>query len=205
VAAGDRDDGGNPVQLIPELAGELAGETPASSRGALAVDLVPTVDEIRQLYTSFGLRAYEVALVHATWSGGARGAGYARIWSRIVLSPTPRLRNLGSVAEVLRPTGLTEDGDVDVDQISARYTEDDLLGRTPDLTDPDDPRTTPGEREFWWEIVEVRPQNPPTVVRRFFPVGVPELRRGGFQWRVRLTKQDYDRSRTGETEREEAS
>jgi hypothetical protein len=180
---------------------ELRAPTPGEQRETLANRLVPVVDRIRHLSAIFGVRPYRVFLVHSTWTGGEIGVGRENVAS-IEIVPPPRVRELGSLTEVLRATGTTEEGDIEVDRISARYTEDDLLGRTPDLRDPNAPRTTVEGAEFFWEIVETRPSTPYPVVRRFAVRGLPELRRGAAEWTVRLVKQDYDRGRRGGTDRD---
>jgi hypothetical protein len=109
---------------------------------------------------------------------------------------------MNAIDSVLRTTGLTEEGTITVDEISARFTEDDLLGRTPDLNDPNIQRTTGKAFDFYWEVLENRGQNPYPVIRRFNPVNVPGLSRDGFEWKISLVKQDYDRGRRGEVNRE---
>lgn len=198
----DRDQTDTPEADLPEMGHELDGPPRGLYRETLASDLVDIVDEIRQLNSEFGIRPYRVFMIHSQWTGGEVGVGQEQITSRIEILPTPRLKGMDSLSTIVDPTGLTEDGSVDVDQISARYTEDDLTGRTPDLNDPNLPRTSAGAVDFYWEVHENRGQTPNTVLRRFNPKGVPHLSRDGFQWRIALVKQDYDRGRNGETERE---
>lgn len=197
----DREDNGDPRALLPELGGVLRSPSPAEQRETLANKLVPIVDKIRRLGSGFGVRPYRVYLVHSIWTGGEVGVGRENVRA-IEIIPAPRVKSIGSLDEVTRSTGTTEEGDVEVDRISARYTEDDLLGRTPDLRDPNAPRTTAEGAEFFWEIRETRPSTPYPVIRRFAVRGVPELRRGAAEWVIRLVKQDYDRGRRGEVERD---
>jgi len=160
---------------------------------------VPVVDRIRSMYGTFGVHVYRVFMVHCRWTGGRRGVGDPVIVSRREITPVPRVRDLGSVRRNLITSGVAEEGDVVVDRISARYTEDDLLGHTPDMVDPEAPRTSDRAMEFWYEVVENRPSNPTPKVRRFSkPVTVPYLKRDGLQWVMTLTKQDGDPGRRGE-------
>lgn len=198
----DRDSTDVPEADIPALGHRLDAPEQGQVRSTLASKLVPTVDLVRNLYSKFGVRPYRVFMVHSQWTGGEQGIGQEVITSRIEILPTPRLRDMGAVNTVMRETGLTEEGDIEVDQISARYTEDDLTGRTPDLRDSNLPRTSAMAVDFYWEIVENRGQDPYPVIRRFNPRNVPGLSRDGFQWRVTLIKQDYDRGRRGEVDRE---
>jgi hypothetical protein len=105
--------------------------------------------------------------------------------------------DISATTEVLRPFGLTEEGGLIIDQVSPRYTEDDLMGRTPDLQELDLPRTGLPNAEFFWEVTESRPSEPPSVRRQYKPASVPMLARDGFHWKVILTKTDYDPGRNG--------
>jgi hypothetical protein len=168
---------------------------PNEAATTFAAQMTPIVDELRQLATDFGIRPYRVFLVHIQWSGTRLGEGTPTEISRRELLPTPRVRDLGSTNEVLRSVGLAESGSLFVDQISAKYAEDDLMGRTPDLQDPAMPRTSTRNVDFFWEVQEFRPGQPPAVPRRYVPANAPTLKKDGFQWAVSLAKQDFDRSR----------
>ena len=194
--ADDRVQSGTPAADIPELAGDLRGPEPYAAPATLGFDLVGVVDSVRGIAAELGLRPYRVFLVHAVWTGSQVGEGLARVTSRREILPPPRVRDIDSVNRNVHSTGLTEEGDVVIDQISARIPEDDLTGRTPDLRDPLLPRTSKRNVEFFWEIRELRPSTPPPPARRFSPPSkVPVLSRDGMSWRVTLTKQDYDAGR----------
>jgi len=184
-----------PSAEMPEASGQVRPLTSFEVPASLTSRLVPIVDRIRQLSTRFGARPYRVFLVHLQWPGTSIGLGEPQEISRREVLPTPRLRDLASTSEILRPFGLGEEGGVVIDQVSAKYAEDDLMGRTPDLVDPVLPRSGLSNREFFWEVVENRPTTPNPVPRRYIPNAAPTLSRDGFQWRVSLTKQDLDRSR----------
>lgn len=198
----DRDQTDTPEADIPALGHALDPPQVGQVRQTLASRLVPVVDKIRRLNSSFGIRPYRVFMVHTQWSGGEPGAGDETILSRIEILPTPRVRGMESIDTNVLSTGLTEEGTVTVDQISARLTEDDLLGRTPDLNDPNLRRTMAAPVDFFWEVIEARGSNPNSVIRRFNPRGIGGLSRDGFQWSITLVKQDYDRGRNGELARE---
>ncbi len=189
----DRTDSGLPQNELPEQTGRV--RPLRREQIPLVVRLVPVVDKIRQLYISFGLRPYRVFLVHVMWTGTQRGDGNEVEISRREILPTPRLLDMNATSEILRAYGLTEEGGVAVDQITTKYTEDDLMGRTPDLNDPAVPRTGLRNVDFFWEVQESRPSNPPPTPRRYEPNSVPMLGRDRFQWRVTLSKQQFDRAR----------
>lgn len=186
---------------LPELTQQVRPLRPNEVPNSFAVMLTKVADDIRQLNTTFGIRPYRVFLVHVQWSGAVRGSGQGIEIARRELLPTPRVKNMESLPEILRSTGLTEEGSITVDQISAKYSEDDLAGRTPDLQDPSKPITSAANVEFYWEVVENRVALPLAKRRRFTTNGVPELSRGGFQWSVSLIRQDVDRQRNGGNQR----
>lgn len=191
--ARDRTDNRQPLAEIPEVSGRVGPLL--SPNGALSTKLVPVVDSIRQLATGFGMRPYRVFIIHHQWSGGRVGAGNPIEISRREILPTPRVGDMGGTNQVLHTYGLQEEGGISVDHISAKYTEDDLMGRTPDTTDPVQTRSGAQDVEFFWEVVENRSANPEPVRRRYVPTVAPTL--GGFGWRVSLTKQEFNRNRQG--------
>lgn len=197
--ARDRTESGTPLLELPEVTGGVA-PLPAYS-GNLSVALVPVVDSIRQLYTTFGLRPYRVFLVHEAWSGARIGEGTPLEISRREVLPTPKVLDMGGTSLTLRSVGLTEEGGITIEEVSAKYTEDDLLGKTPDLVDPALPSVGLSNVEFFWEVSENRPSTPAPVRRRYVPNATPMLTRDGFEWRVSLTKQDFNRDRYGSFDR----
>lgn len=197
--AGDRTNSGDPIAELPELSGQLRPPAPIMEPQTLAGRLVPVADKLRNLYAMFGLAIYRVFMVHVAWSGKKKGVGTPTIISRREILPIPRVRDLAAVRRIPRATGLTEEGDIIIDRISGKYTEDDLTGATPDLTDPNLSRTSLKAIDFFYEIQENRPSTPPPPLRRYSaPVGIPMLSRGGFAWTITLTKQNNDRSRRGD-------
>lgn len=193
--ADDRTRGNDPRAELPEAGAQVRPLVDSEIGQSLANKLVPVVDKIRQLATKFGVRPYRVYLVHVQWSGSEIGAGSPVQISRKEILPTPQVLDMASTTEVLRSFGLTEEGGVMINKISAKFTEDDLLGRTPDLVNPAMPRTSLRNVEFFWEIVENRKSDPAPVPRRYVPNSTPMLSRDRFQWKIALTKQDSNRAR----------
>lgn len=193
--AGDRTPQDAPGAEAPEDSGAVRPLRDYEVTTTLVTRLSPVVDRIRQFNTRFGLRPYRVFLVHVEWPGRRPGesATEPTVISRREILPTPRVRDLSSTSEVLSSTALTEEGGLVIDQISLKYSEDDLTGKTPDLVDPDLPRTGSRSKEFFYEVVETRVTSPPPIPRRYVPSSAPS--REGFQWKVSLTKQFGDRSR----------
>ncbi len=191
--ANDRVNQGNNIGAeLPEITGQVATTGPAPS---LVQKLIPTVDKIRQLRTFFGMANYAVSLVHIKWSGTQIGEGVEQEISRTQILPNPVILDMTTTQEVMRSFGLTEEGTLVIDQISIKYSEDDLMGRTPDMISPTLPRTNQANTQFFWEVVELRKQNPSPIPRRYVPVAVPNLDKSGFAWKVALVKQTQDRSR----------
>lgn len=189
-----------PTNLDAELlerSGEVRPQRDHEVPSSLAVDLTDVVDDIRQLYTDFGMRSYRVFLTHIIWGSGTVGVGAPSVLSRQEVLPTPLVRDLSGVSQMLAATGLQEEGQIVVSQISPKYSEDDLMGQTPDLQDPALMRTSGTDRQFFWEVESNRRIEPRGVPRRFTPVSAPSLSRDGFSWTISLVRQDFDSSRSG--------
>jgi hypothetical protein len=172
---------------IPAKSAQVHPESPV--RRSLAQSLGPAVDRIRQLATDLGVRPYQVWLVHWRWPG-KRGLGKPIEIHREEILPTPRVQDMLSTSFAVSAFGMSEGGGLFIDQVSQRYSEADLTGRTPDLIDPARTQTSSGNVEFFWEVRERRQTTPPTKPRRYVPSGVPMLNRTGMHWRVNLTKQE---------------
>src|SRR5262245_21456888 len=132
----DRVDDGVPGADVPEVTGALDGPTADEQPRTLGDQLVGIVDNARALATRFGLRPYRVFLVHGRWSGDRKGEGTFEVTVKRELVPVPVVRDMSAVRSALRAQGRVEEGDIVIDEISPRIPEDDLRGRTPDLTDP---------------------------------------------------------------------
>lgn len=181
---------------IQELSGSLQALSPAAQARSLASNLIPIVDGCRQIAADLGLRPKRVFLVHRTYPSGTRGLGLPKVISEREILPVPKVIDMSGTSLVMRAAGLGEDGGITIEAISAKYSEDDLLGLTPDLTSVVDPMTGADNVEFFWEVRETRATTPVPQPRRYVPSGVPELRPGGCEWKVTLTKQDGNRERS---------
>jgi len=191
--ASDRTPQNAPEAELPELTGAVRSLRPDEIRRSLASRLVPIVDKARQLGAKFGVRPYRVFLVHVLWSGGRIGAGQPSEISRREILPTPEVIDLSSTTELLSPFGRTEDGSLVVDKISDKFSEDDLMGGTPDLANGAIPTTGRPGAEFFWEVQENRGTSPTPVARRYAVAAAP-MRRPPMGWRISLTKRDADRA-----------
>jgi len=89
-------------------------------------DLIPVVDETRQLIDDLGLRLYTVKTRRRTWDGGAPGAGSSSDVD-VTLDPRPKVKE-PSPRMVAAAPGTYETGDRVVHRISADYTKAQLDG-----------------------------------------------------------------------------
>lgn len=157
----------------------------------LAHQLIRSADVIRNLYTTYGLRPYNVSLIHTRWSGGKRNIGVEEVVDVTNIVPTPLLSDLSQVAQVNSPIGLDEIGDILVSEVSGAYTENQLTGYTPGMLLAKD-------ENFYWEIEFPPPcEGQPGERRRFTVNAAPMYYADKFQWQIRLTRQRVDRTRSG--------
>lgn len=147
----------------------------------------PCVDHLRNLYTCMGARQYAVYLVKTRWSGGRRGVGQEQVISEEAVLPTPQVFDEGALNKTQFSVGSVEQGTVRVDQVSTRYTEDQLTGRGPAG------EQTPKEEQFYWEIRDVG-----SDARRYTVNTVPVLEPLKFQWSLTLRRAQENRTRAGD-------
>lgn len=157
----------------------------------LVSSLAGTVDCVRDLYTSLGARPYQVMLVWTSWSGGARGRGVEEVVREELILPTPKISDLTDLRRDLSSVGTDESGSIRVTEISPKYTEDYLLGRS------DDGAAIAADQNFYWEVRFPRVDGL-GVRRRFVPKSAPSLDALAFQWKISLLKASEDRMRTGD-------
>lgn len=177
-----------------------AGQAPytvlddAGFRRTLGQRLIPTIDRLRDLNTTFGLRPYTVRLIRTRWSDGVRGMGLESLQEGypIALLPTPRITDLDQVVEVVNPVGVDEVGSILLSEVSGQYTEDDLRGWVRGMP-PDQ------DEQFYYEV-EFRniAEAAPGQRRRFIADGAPMWQPEKFQWIVKLAKAYGDRQRNGD-------
>lgn len=160
----------------------------------LAQKLIPVADNVRNLYTKFGMRAYKVRVVKVRWSGERRGQGVPQIAATIDLLPTPRVMDLSTMTEILNPIGLDESGSIVISEISGRFTDDQLR-----LVDDDGEGPAPNE-EVFYEIEYPQPNGArsTSIKRRFSLRSAPDYSPGRFQWTLRLERANEDRTRQGD-------
>lgn len=162
----------------------------AGLMGNLVQSLIPCVDSVRDLYTCLGARAYRVDLVRTRWSGGRRGLGVEELIVRQPILPTPRIGNLSELAIYQRGIGGDEAGILEVSEISASFTEDQLTGLGADGC------PVPKDEQFYWEVT-LPASNGNSIKRRFVPTSPPNLNPTGFQWTINLRRAYEDRTRVG--------
>lgn len=161
-------------------------------RQTLGQQLIPVADCIRDILTQAGLRPYRVCLVRTRWSAGIRGQGSEFVISREPLLPTPKLMDLEGLAEIVSASGLSEQGDVMVSEVSGRYAEAFLRGAQPS----GDPWP---EENFFWEIEFPDIDGNPGERRRFAVGAAPWYDASGLEWKIHLRRQRDGRERNGDT------
>lgn len=157
---------------------------------SLVEELGDEVDDLRQLYTEFGLRPYRVFSVVVSWPGGAVGRGKPVVVSEAEFLPTPEVRDMQGINNVARAAGVVERGQVQLRQLSPRYTEEDLAVLFHQ-------QPLPPAHQGWIEV-RIDRRDGATKRRRLFPQAIPYRKAAGFEWRANLTSQDERRSRFGE-------
>ena len=161
--------------------------------GTLGRTLIPTADIIRNLYTQFGLRPYNINLVRTRWSTGFRSRATELVVSSTPLLPTPRVSDMSAVTEIVTPIGLDEFGEILLSEVSGAYTEDELRGANK-YGDP-----VAHSDNFYYEIEFPPPCTGQEGERRRFTLrGAPMYFADRFQWNIRLTRQREDRARNGD-------
>lgn len=154
----------------------------------LARQLICVADGLRDIRTQFGMRPYEVHVKRAKWSGGQRGLGEPYVVSDMTILPTPRIVDLNALSEAIEMIGTNESGSVSLDEVSGRYTEDQLLGNNVDGSSPGP------DEDVYYEVVFPLPSGTP-IHRRFYPASAPHYSSGKFEWTIRLVRSNPDPSR----------
>lgn len=142
------------------------------------------------------------------------GVGRPELLLEVEILPTPKVSGMGGVSKDQDSTGLTERGGLTVTEISARFTEDELMGLITPYRREDRPDALKPGIEFWWEVQENRPagyinpgytgceepQERRQPRRRFHVSSTPNHDASKFQWEVGLARADGERGREGEVE-----
>lgn len=166
--------------------------TPQLLAKALGQKLIPVVDRVRDISTQLGLRPYRVHIIRTRWSGPRRGAGVEVVIHDMELLPTPFLVDMRSLVEQITPIGMNESGVVQLQKISGRYTEDQLVG-----VGPDGGQVAANETVYY-EIEFFRPDGTPAEKRRFTRDSVPTYNATSVEWQVTLVNVLEKRGRDGE-------
>lgn len=172
----------------PIADGAEGGLTPREADRSLAVDLAEVVDESRALVTDLGFRPYRVFVVLERWSSGVIGRGTAAVVRETEIVPTPCV-DLEPLARRHGPAGAVERGEALLSELSARYTEAEVM----ELLRP---RVDAGELCYLETRSDGRMGAEPHR-RRFVIASVPYLDAERFEWRARLRPQDDARRGDG--------
>ncbi len=160
-------------------------------KNSLMNSLIPAVDCLRDLNTKFGNRPYRVRMIRTRWSTGRRGSGIESVMYERDILPTPLVVDMSSLTEALTAVGINEQGTVQLQEISGRYTEDDLLG-----TDPHGNPPGPGD-SVYYEIQFYGRDGNKNEKRRFTQQSAPFYKASGFQWNITLVSYNENRDRNG--------
>lgn len=156
----------------------------------------------------------EEAVNHMDLDPDIVGVGKPVLLCEYELLPTPLVSPMGGVSKNQDAVGLTERGGLTVSEISARYSEDFLMGLIPPFRTVEKPDTLKPGIDFWYEIRENRGagfiapgyigapdqsagnQLPP-LRRRFHVSATPNRAPDRAEWVVGLRRADGGRSRMG--------
>lgn len=166
--------------------------TPQLVAKSLGQRLVPVVDNARDLLTRFGLRPYRVKIIRVRFAGPRRGMGPEAVVHELELLPTPKVVDMSSLVEVVTAVGVNEQGSVQLQKISGRYTEEQLVG-----VGPDGAQVAPNETVYY-EIEFFRRDGLPSEKRRFVRDVVPTYNATSVEWMVTLVNVLEKRGRDGE-------
>lgn len=163
--------------------------TPERLRTSLASKLIPAVDKLRDIYTKFGARPYRVRIIRTRFSGPRRGNGVEQIIHELELLPTPLVVDMRSLTEMVTPIGVNEQGVIQLQQVSGRFTEEQLIGVGPDGTQ------VPENETIYYEIEFFRRDGGQAERRRFVRDSIPMYNALQFQWQLTLVSVVESRGR----------
>lgn len=161
---------------------------------SLASKLIPVVDKVRDVNTQLGMRPYRVRIVRTRFAGGRRGVGPESVVHELELLPTPKVIDMSSLIEVVTPVGINEQGVVQLQKISGRYTEEQLLGVGPNGD------AVASNEAVYFEIEFFRRDGAPAERRRLQRDALPTYSASNAEWQVTLVSaiENRDRSRQPE-------
>jgi len=161
--------------------------TPGQAAHTLAHRFAKRADRLRQLATRFGIRPYRCFLVWSKSDGAEYGAGRTQEVKRVEVLPTPKVRP--NLMRTLLSGGIVPTGSVELTEVSATLTYDELIGRTIPV---DGEVSVPPPYDFHWELVEDGRggDDPKPVLYR--PFGEPAREPGNVQWKLTLAPVSED-------------
>ncbi|GAC1446924.1 MAG: hypothetical protein PVSMB8_04850 [Vulcanimicrobiaceae bacterium] len=168
--------------------------TPEQAKGTLAHRFGRIGNNLRQLATKLGARPYRVFLVWVTWSGPERGVGDQRLFKEDEILPTPLVKSLDGVSLSASGAGVIPIGSIEVSEINAYRTNDELIGKM--IPTPHEDQI-PNPIDFFYEVHEDGRGDPLPVRHRYRVLSPPVRRATRVDWIVRLERASEDRSRTG--------
>lgn len=174
----------------PELGPISRRVTPCgeSLEPSLVDDLGEVADDLRQLYTDFGLRPYRIFAVVVTWDGGEVGVGDQSILKETELLPTPYI-DMSKIKYQTTTGGRSDSGQTTIYEISPRYTEFELKEMFPrDLA--------ANEQAFIEVHMDGRDGREP-LRHRFTIVSMPARDADGFQFTMQVMIQFEERNPDG--------
>lgn len=174
--------------------GGFTVSTPELLKRSLGQRLIPVIDRVRDLATQLGTRPYRVRLIRTRFSGPRRGVGVESVVYDLELLPTPKVVDMSSLTEVITPAGMNEQGTVQLQQISGRYTEEMLVGVGPDGNQ------VAANEAVYYEVEFFRRDGGPSEKRRFVRDVLPFYDAGKVEWVVTLVSAVDNRSRAGTPE-----
>lgn len=154
---------------------------PQQAANTLAHRFTQRADRLRQLNTRFGIRPYRVFLVYRKDQGEEFGTGNTRVVSRVEILPAPKVRP--NLTRALMSGGIVPMGAVELTEVSARYTHDELIGRSHPV---DGEITLDPPWEFHYEVVEDGRDGSVPAPQYYRPLGEPVREAGNVQWKLTL-------------------
>jgi len=170
--------------------GDFTVLDPSNIQKTLVASLTGCVDSIRDIYTCLGARTYTVSMIRTRWSGGSRGVGVEEVLEETMILPTPKISTLTALSTEQLSIGEEEIGAMQLSEVSARFTEDDLTGISMDGT------PIPNDQNFYYEVQFPQPDGS-AKRRRYSPDSAPNYDPLKFQWELSLVKIYEDRTRAG--------
>ena len=166
------------------------GQPNPAPQNSLAEDLGDVADDMRQLYTDFGLRPYRVFSVIIEWTGGELYRGEPRVICEKEFLPTPYI-DLRPLYSNYTEAGILQHGDIVMREVSPSITEDQIR----ELCFNGEP--LPKNQQGFIEVTHDRRKGNMPKRRRFVVRGAPWHDAEKFQWVVALSEEDDERNRNG--------